>query len=184
MKHSVGALGGGFLLAAALVYLILVMQFRSFLLPAIIMTTVPMGMVGVIIMMAMWPTYFSIQAAMGRAAFFVLGVAVSQGVLLVENVLECSKHERDLDKAIIKGAMARLRPITMTALASMLGVVPMALGLGRGAEANIPLGRAVIGGQMLSTLLSFYLVPALFRMLYGRQHERDVALAMDANPSL
>ena len=167
MKHAVGTMGGGFLLAAAMVYLILVMQFRSFVLPAIIMTTVPMGMVGVLAMLAFWPTYFSIQAAIG--CIFVIGVAVSHGVLLVEYILECTHHEPDIDKAIIKGGMARLRPILMTSLASILGLLPMAFGMGQGAEANIPLGRAVIGGQILSTLLNFYLVPCLFRMIYGRR---------------
>jgi multidrug efflux pump subunit AcrB len=163
-------MGGGFVLAAILVYLILVMQFRSFSLPAIIMTTVPMGMVGVVTLMALWPTYFSIQAAIG--CIFVIGVAVSHGVLLVEYILECSRHEPSLDKAIIQGAMARLRPITMTSLASILGLLPMAFGMGHGAEANIPLGRAVIGGQVLSTLLNFFLVPALFRVVYGRKEKK------------
>jgi multidrug efflux pump subunit AcrB len=167
MKKSVGSLSGGFLLAAILVYLILVVQFRSFGLPAIIMTTVPMGMVGVAVIMAIWPTYFSIQAAIG--CMFVIGVAVSHGVLLIEYILECSKHEPDVDKAILMGAKARLRPITMTSLASILGLFPMALGWGQGSEANIPLGRAVIGGQILATLLNFYLVPSLFRLLYGNK---------------
>jgi multidrug efflux pump subunit AcrB len=165
MNEAVGSLGGGFLLAAFLVYMILVVQFRSFLLPGIIMTTVPMGMVGVILILALTKTYFSIQAAIG--CIFVIGVAVSHGVLLVEYILERSKIDATVDEAIIKGAMARLRPIAMTSLASILGLLPMAFGMGQGAEANIPLGRAVIGGQILSTLLNFYLVPALFRMFYG-----------------
>ncbi len=165
MNKAVGSLGGGFLLAALLVYLVLVVQFRSFLLPAIVMTTVPMGMVGVIVVMALWHTYFSIQAAIG--CIFVIGVAVSHGVLLIEYILEVSRHEPDVDKAIIRGAKARLRPITMTSLASILGLLPMAFGMGQGAEANIPLGRAVIGGQILSTILNFYLVPSLFRAFYG-----------------
>jgi multidrug efflux pump subunit AcrB len=146
--------------------MILVVQFRSFLLPAIIMTTVPMGMVGVIVIMALWPTYFSIQAAIG--CIFVIGVAVSHGVLLVEYILERTHIDATLDEAIIQGAKARLRPIAMTSLASILGLVPMAFGFGHGAEANIPLGRAVIGGQILSTLLNFFLVPAIFREFYGR----------------
>jgi multidrug efflux pump subunit AcrB len=167
MKEAVGSLGGGFLLAAVLVYLILVVQFRSFLLPGIIMTTVPMGMVGVIVVLALTHTYFSIQAAIG--CIFVIGVAVSHGVLLVEYILERTKIDPTIDQAILSGAMARLRPITMTSLASILGLVPMALGIGQGSEANIPLGRAVIGGQILSTLLNFYLVPALFRMFYAKK---------------
>jgi len=170
MRNSIGSLAGGFFLAAVLVYLILVVQFRSFLLPGIIMTTVPMGMVGVIIVMAIWPTYFSIQAAIG--CIFVIGVAVSHGVLLVEYILERTHIDPTLDEAIINGAKARLRPISMTSLASILGLIPMAIGLGHGSEANIPLGRAVIGGQLLSTILNFYLVPALFREFYGRIRSR------------
>jgi CzcA family heavy metal efflux pump len=167
MKTAVGSLGGGFLLAAVLVYLILVVQFRSFLLPGIIMTTVPMGMVGVVVILALWHTYFSIQAAIG--CIFVIGVAVSHGVLLVEYILERTKIDATIDQAILIGAKARLRPITMTSLASILGLLPMAFGMGRGAEANIPLGRAVIGGQILATLLNFYLVPAMFRMFYKKK---------------
>ena len=164
MKSAVGSLGGGFLLAAALVYLVLCIQFRSFLLPAITMTTVPMGLVGVFMILAATNTYFSIQAAIG--AIFVIGVAVSHGVLLIEYIMEKSKHE-PVDLAILNGAKARLRPIAMTSLASILGLLPMAFGMGRGSEANIPLGRAVIGGQIMSTLLNFYIVPCLFRAAYG-----------------
>jgi multidrug efflux pump subunit AcrB len=164
MDSAVAKMAGGFILAALLVYLIMVAQFRSFLLPAIIMTTVPMGLTGVIILLALTGTYFSIQAAIG--CIFVIGVAVSHGVLLIEYILECTHNNPNLDEAIFEGARARLRPILMTSLASILALLPMAFGLGQGAEANIPLGRAVIGGQILSTLLNFYLVPALFRMLY------------------
>jgi multidrug efflux pump subunit AcrB len=171
LRKSVAALGGGFLLAAVLVFLILVTQFRSFILPAIIMTTVPMGMVGVIVILVAWPTYFSIQAAIG--CIFVIGVAVSHGVLLLEYIIERSHIDGNIDDAIINGAKARLRPIFMTSLASILGLVPMALGLGHGAEANIPLGRAVIGGQILSTMLNFYLVPALFRWVYSLSEKRS-----------
>jgi multidrug efflux pump subunit AcrB len=166
MDSAVAKMAGGFILAALLVYLIMVAQFRSFLLPAIIMTTVPMGLTGVIILLALTGTYFSIQAAIG--CIFVIGVAVSHGVLLIEYILECSHKNKNLDEAIFEGARARLRPILMTSLASILALLPMAFGLGQGSEANIPLGRAVIGGQILSTLLNFYLVPALFRMLYTK----------------
>jgi multidrug efflux pump subunit AcrB len=164
MNSAVGSLGAGFLLAAVLVYLVLCVQFRSFLLPAITMTTVPMGLVGVFVMLAVTRTYFSIQAAIG--AIFVIGVAVSHGVLLIEYIMEKS-HHFPVDVAILQGAKARLRPIAMTSLASILGLLPMALGMGRGSEANIPLGRAVIGGQIMATLLNFYIVPCLFRAAYG-----------------
>jgi len=164
MKKSVRLLGGGFVLAAILVYLIFVVQFRSFLLPAIIMVTVPMGIVGIIVMLSLTHTYFSIQAAIG--AIFMIGIAVANGVLLIEFILHRSKEISNFDEAIITGAGERLRPIMMTSLASMLGLVPMAIGLGHGSEANIPLGRAVIGGQLLSTTLTLFIVPVLFRIFF------------------
>ena len=173
MNKSVGLLGGGFLLAAILVYLILVVQFRSFLLPGIIMVTVPMGLVGIIVMLSLTHTYFSIQAAIG--AIFMIGIAVANGVLLIEFIQHHSQHVPDIDSAIIKGATERLRPIMMTSLASMLGLVPMAIGLGHGSEANIPLGRAVIGGQLLSTTLTLFVVPCLFRMFYKRSPVKEGA---------
>ena len=164
MKKSVKALGGGFLLAAVLVYLILVVQFRSWLLPAIVMASVPMGLAGIVAMLALTKTYFSIQAAIG--AIFMIGIAVANGVLLIEFILHHARESLDPDRPVIEGAKARLRPILMTSLASILGLVPMAIGMGHGSEANIPLGRAVIGGQLLSTLLTLFVVPCLYRMLY------------------
>ncbi len=170
MNGAVGSLGGGFLLAAILVYLILVVQFRSFAIPGIIMITVPMGLVGIVAMLAATRTYFSIQAAIG--AIFMIGIAVANGVLLIEFILHHAKDNADLDRGIVDAAKARLRPILMTSLASMLGLVPMAIGLGHGSEANIPLGRSVIGGQLLSTTLTLFIVPILFKLL--RSSERKV----------
>jgi multidrug efflux pump subunit AcrB len=169
MKKSVGSLGGGFALAAMLVYLILVVQFKSFKLPLIIMSTVPMGMVGIVVMLSLTHTYFSIQAAIG--AIFMIGIAVANGVLLIEFIQHELRHGQELESGILNGAKARLRPILMTSLASVLGLVPMAIGLGRGSEANIPLGRAVIGGQLLSTTLTLFIVPALFRVLANAKKE-------------
>jgi multidrug efflux pump subunit AcrB len=167
MNRAVGSLGGGFLLAAVLVYLILVAQFRSFMLPAIIMATVPMGMVGIILMLSLTHTYFSVQAAIG--AIFMIGIAVANGVLLIEFILHHAAEAADLDQGIIAASKIRLRPILMTSLASILGLVPMAIGIGHGSEANIPLGRAVIGGQLLSTALTLFVVPMLFRILSGKK---------------
>ncbi len=161
MKNSVRSLAGGFLLAAILVYLILVVQFRSFLLPLIIMTSVPLGLVGIVFMLLLTHTYFSIQAAIG--AIFMIGIAVANGVLLIEFMTHHRKIHNHVDQGILSGAKARLRPILMTSLAAILGLVPMAIGLGHGAEANIPLGRAVIGGQLFSTILTLFIVPILYR---------------------
>lgn len=165
MTSAVKSLGGGFLLAAVLVYLILVVQFESFVLPLIMMVAVPLGLVGVVGMLWATHTYFSIQAAIG--AIFMIGIAVANGVLLVEFIQHHLRH-KSLDAAIVDGACVRLRPILMTSLASILGLVPMAVGIGHGAEANIPLGRAVIGGQLVSTTLTLFVVPVLFRIVKRR----------------
>jgi multidrug efflux pump subunit AcrB len=171
MRRSLQSLTFGLVLAALFVYLVLVTQFRSFLYPAIIMTTVPMGLVGVVIVMTVWPTYFSIQSAIG--CIFVVGVAVSHGVLLLESMLEFYHQSGSLHESIIRGAYTRFRPITMTSLASIFALIPMACGMGLGSEANVPLGRAVIGGQVLSTLLNFFVVPCLFYVLQSRRERRQ-----------
>jgi multidrug efflux pump subunit AcrB len=172
MTSAVDSLKGGFLLAAVLVYLILVVQFKSFKIPAIVMATVPVGVVGIISMLVLTHTYFSIQAAIG--AIFMIGIAVANGVLLIEFIIH-TVHERGHGTeetklaAIIDASRMRLRPIMMTSLASILGLVPMAIGLGHGSEANIPLGRSVIGGQLLATFLTLFLVPTLFHMFTKAQ---------------
>jgi multidrug efflux pump subunit AcrB len=168
MTNTAKSLSGGFVLAAVLVYLILAVQFESFLLPLILLATLPMGLSGIGIMLKATGTYFSIQAGMG--AIFLIGIAVANGVLLIEFVIHQVQHaRRDQElEAILDGAALRLRPILMTSLASMLGLVPMALGLGHGAEPNVPLGRAVIGGQFVATFMTLYLVPVLYRAILPR----------------
>ena len=169
MNDAVGTLGGGFVLAVVLVYLVLVVQFRSYALPLIILSTIPLGLVGIAMMLAATGTYFSIQAAIG--AIFMIGIAVANGVLIIEFIVH--HHQRGLtaDEAVVRGATARLRPILMTSLASVFGLIPMAVGYGHGAEANIPLGRAVIGGQLVSVTLTLFVVPILYRMLARAQPE-------------
>ncbi|MBN9286459.1 MAG: acriflavin resistance protein [Gammaproteobacteria bacterium 39-13] len=160
MNKSIQSLAGGFILATILVYLILVIQFRSFLLPLIIMVSVPLGLIGIVIMLALTHTYFSIQAAIG--AIFMIGIAVANGVLLIEFMIHHTRKNGQLIEGIVMGASARFRPILMTSLAAILGLIPMAIGLGHGSEANIPLGRAVIGGQSLSMILTLFIVPILY----------------------
>ncbi len=170
MKDSIHSLGGGFLLAAILVYLILVVQFKSFLTPLIIMMSVPLGLIGIVFMLIATDTYFSIQAAIG--SIFMIGIAVANGVLLIEFISHHVKLNNHMDTGIVAGAQKRLRPILMTSLAAILALIPMAIGIGHGSEANIPLGRAVIGGQLCSTLLTLFVVPILYRCLMRRHHER------------
>lgn len=161
MQDSIKYLAGGFILAAVLVYLILVVQFRSFILPLVIMVSVPLGLVGIVLMLFVTHTYFSIQAAIG--AIFMIGIAVANGVLLIEFITHHVKLNGNIDEGIVAGAKTRLRPILMTSLAAILGLVPMAIGIGHGSEANVPLGRAVVGGQFFSMLLTLFVVPVLYR---------------------
>ncbi len=163
MRGAVGPLGGGFLLAVVLVYLVLVIQFRSYVLPLVILSAIPLGLVGIAVILAVTGTYFSIQAAIG--AIFMIGIAVANGVLIIEFIVHHHKEGGAADDAVVRGATARLRPIMMTSLASVFGLIPMAVGYGRGAEANVPLGRAVLGGQLLSVTLTLFVVPILYRML-------------------
>ncbi len=170
MKSAVGLMGGGFVLAAVLVYLILVIQFRSFLLPSIILMSVPLGLIGIVFMFLLTNTYFSIQAAIG--AIFMVGISVANGVLLIEFISHHIRLNTHFETGIVAGAQARLRPIIMTSLSAILGLIPMAIGIGHGAEANIPLGRAVIGGQFVSTLLTLFVVPTLYCFLGRNLHQK------------
>lgn len=167
MMDTLRLVGGGFVLAIILVYLLLVVQFRSFSIPLIIISAVPLGMTGLVLLFWLTNTYFSIQAAIG--AIFLIGIAVANSVLLVEFILHRLHEGAAFEAAIVEGCQARLRPIMMTALAAVMGLVPMAIGLGKGSEANIPLGRAVVGGQLIGVPLMLILVPVLFAVLAPKE---------------
>ena len=165
MEETATRFLGGFVLSVILVFLVLSVQFRSFLLPLIILATLPMGLAGIPIALVSTNTYFSIQSGMG--AIFLIGIAVANGVLLIEFIVHTVQESagRSLREAILDASAGRLRPILMTSMASILGLVPMALGLSLGSEANVPLGRAVIGGQLIATVMTLFVVPALFEAL-------------------
>src|SRR5277367_2429922 len=97
----------------------------------------------------------------------MIGISVANGVLLIEFISHHTKITSHMNTGIVNGAKARFRPIVMTSLAAILGLVPMAIGMGHGAEANVPLGRAVIGGQLVSMLLTLFVVPVLYRSIMG-----------------
>ena len=149
------------LMAIALVYMVLASQFRSLLDPLVIMFSVPLGISGVFLMLWLTGTTLSVNSFMG--VIMMVGIVVSNGVLLVDfaNVL----RERDglgLVEATVRAGRTRLRPILMTTIATIVGLVPMALGIGEGSETNLPLARAVIGGLTVSTFFTLFLVPALY----------------------
>jgi len=158
MRESFASLGFGMVLAAILIYLIMVAQFRSFLDPFIVMFAVPLGIIGVLAILAATGTTLNVQSFMG--VVFMIGIAVANSVLLVEfaNRMRQEKGMSPLDAAIESGSV-RLRPILMTSLAAVAGLVPLALHEG---EATMPLARAVIGGLSVSTALTIFVVPCLY----------------------
>ncbi|MGE3805082.1 MAG: efflux RND transporter permease subunit [Gemmataceae bacterium] len=164
MKQSFASLGFGMVLAVILIYLIMVAQFRSFLDPFIILFAVPLGLIGVLAMLAATGTTLNVQSLMG--VIFMVGIAVSNSILLVEFANRL-RAERGLPvwEAAIESAAVRLRPILMTSLAAIMGLVPLALHTG---DATMPLARAVIGGLSVSTALTIFVVPCLYVIFKGK----------------
>ncbi len=166
MRESFRGLGFGFVLAAVLVYLIMVAQFRSFLDPFVVMFAVPLGLIGVVAILLVTGSTLNVQSFMG--VIFMVGIAVSNSVLLVEFANRLRAAGTPVEEAAIRAAEIRFRPIVMTSLAAVLGLAPMAIGLGHGSEANVPLARAVVGGLAVSTALTLFVVPLLYRVLKTR----------------
>ena len=162
-KEAFSGLGFAAILAIALVYMVLASQFKSLLDPLVIMFSVPLGISGVLIALYLTGTTLSVNSFMG--VIMMVGIVVSNGVLLVDfaNVLRRRGHP--LVEATILAGKTRLRPILMTSIATVFGLLPMALGFGEGSETNLPLARAVIGGLTVSTFFTLFLVPALYTLL-------------------
>ena len=164
MFTAFGRLGLGLVLAIALVYLLLVVLFQSFVDPFIILVAVPGALIGVLWMLAATGTTLNVESFMG--AIMAVGIATSNSILLVNSANDLRVHaELDPLKAAVAAGKLRLRPVLMTALAMLLGMVPMALSLGEGGEQNAPLGRAVIGGLLIATFVTLFVVPAVYTLL-------------------
>ncbi|MFM7593321.1 MAG: efflux RND transporter permease subunit, partial [Isosphaeraceae bacterium] len=163
MNESFQRLGMGLVLAALLVYLLQVTLFRSWTGPLVIMFTVPLGIIGVVVMLFLTKTTLNVQSLMG--IIFLVGIAVNNGVLLVEFANRLQMEGSSPAEAIRKAAETRFRPILMTFLATVLALSPMAIGGGHGNEANIPLARAVVGGLISSTTLTLFFVPVIYTMI-------------------
>ena len=144
----------------------LVAQFRSFLDPLLILLAVPLGGVGAMGLLWITRTTLNVQSLVGL--LFMVGIAVSNSVLLVDFAARLRKEGKSPVEAAAEAAEIRLRPILMTSLAAVLGLVPMAIGFGHGAEANVPLARAVVGGLTASTLLTLFVVPVADAWLHRR----------------
>ncbi|HET9621687.1 MAG TPA: efflux RND transporter permease subunit [Kofleriaceae bacterium] len=165
MRTSFASLELGILLAAFLVYLLLIVLFQSFLDPLVIIVAVPGALVGVMLMLAITGTTLNVESLMG--AIMSIGVATSNSILLVSFANEVREADDSIDalEAARQAGRTRLRPVLMTALAMVLGMLPMAFGLGEGGEQNAPLARAVIGGLSVATATTLLLVPAAYTLL-------------------
>jgi hydrophobe/amphiphile efflux-1 (HAE1) family protein len=160
-KDAFSGLSLAALMAIALVYMVLASQFRSLLDPLVIMFSVPLGVSGVFLTLWLTGTTLSVNSFMG--IIMMVGIVVSNGVLLIDfaNVLR-ERDGLDIVSAVVRAGRTRLRPIVMTTWATVVGLVPMAIGIGEGSETNLPLARAVIGGLTVSTFFTLFLVPALY----------------------
>jgi multidrug efflux pump subunit AcrB len=153
--------------AVLLVYLVIVVNFQSWLDPFIIIAALPGALAGIIWMLFMTGTTLSVPALTG--AIMCMGIATANSVLLVSFAREGLAAGLDSVTAALEAGFTRLRPVLMTALAMIIGMVPMALALGDGGEQNAPLGRAVIGGLSVATVATLFLVPTVFSLLHARR---------------
>jgi multidrug efflux pump subunit AcrB len=170
MRESFLRFGVGLILSIALVYLILMAQFRSFVDPFIILTAIPPGLCGVVLLLLVTKTTLNIMSLMG--VIMMTGIVVSNSILIVE--FSGILHERgmQLREAVVEACKVRLRPILMTSLATLLGLLPMALGVEAGSEQYAPLARAVIGGLGISVVVTVFLVPAVYLIVHGGKETR------------
>jgi multidrug efflux pump subunit AcrB len=172
MRTSYVGLLTGLVFSIVLVYLLIVVNFQSWLDPFIIVTALPAALAGIIMFLFITHTTLSVPALMG--AIMTMGVATANSILMVSFARERLADHSDAVEAAIEAGFTRFRPVLMTALAMIIGMIPMALGLGDGGEQNAPLGRAVIGGLLCATMATLVFVPAVFSMIHGRRAPAEV----------
>jgi len=165
MRASFRSFAFGLVLAIVLLYLILVAQFESFVDPLIILLAVPLGLTGVLVMLFLAGTTLNVQSLMG--VVMMVGIVVSNSILIVEFTHRLLEQGTPIRDAVAMACRVRLRPVLMTSLATIIGLMPMALKLGTGSESYAPLAQAIIGGLSLSVIFTIFLVPAAFLLAYG-----------------
>jgi CzcA family heavy metal efflux pump len=171
MRTSYMGLFGGLFFSIVLVYLLIVVNFQSWVDPFIIITALPAALAGIVLFLFLTHTTLSVPALMG--AIMCMGVATANSILVVSFAkIRLEEHGAAL-RAAIEAGTTRFRPVIMTALAMIIGMVPMALGLGEGGEQNAPLGRAVIGGLLCATIATLVFVPCVFALIHGRKKAED-----------
>ncbi len=173
MNTAFERFGLGLILAVALVYLILMAQFTSFIDPLIILMAVPPGLAGVSVMLVITGSTLNIMSLMG--VIMMTGIVVSNSILIVEFAAILHEQGKSRFDAVVQSCKIRLRPILMTSLATLLGLIPLALGLEAGSQQYAPLARAIIGGLLASVVLTVFLVPAVYMIIHGREKESSAA---------
>jgi multidrug efflux pump subunit AcrB len=182
MRASFQSFGYGLLLSTLLVYLILVAQFKSFVDPCLILLAVPTGLTGVLLMLVGTGTTLNVMSLMG--VVMMVGIVVSNSILIVEFTNRLRAEGRPLRQAVALACRVRLRPVLMTSMATLIGLLPMAAKLGTGSEAYAPLARAIIGGLTVSVVLTLFIVPAAYYLIYRRQELRATATELQpASPA-
>ncbi len=166
MKGSFEGLFFGLMFAIVLVYLLIVVNFQSWLDPFIIITALPAALAGIVVFLFLTHTTLSVPALMG--SIMCMGVATANSILVVAFAKEELERDGDARAAALAAGFTRFRPVLMTAAAMIIGMIPMALGMGEGGEQNAPLGRAVIGGLVCATIATLLFVPVVFSLLHGR----------------
>lgn len=172
MNRSFAEFGVGLILAVLMVYLILMTQFTSFIDPFIILMAIPPGLAGVVLILLVTGSTLNIMSLMG--VIMMTGIVVSNSILIVEFAGTLHKEGLSLLEAVVQSCKIRLRPILMTSLATLLGMIPMALGMEAGSEQYAPLARAVIGGLAVSVVVTVFLVPAVYLIVHGQHDEKSV----------
>ncbi|MGA8597224.1 MAG: efflux RND transporter permease subunit [Bryobacteraceae bacterium] len=167
MRESFSSFGFGFILSFILLYLILIAQFRSFVDPFLIMLAIPMGFVGVFLILLMTGTTLNVMSLMG--VLMLIGIADSNSILIVDFAHRLEEQGLSVKDAVITACRVRLRPILMTSLATIIGMIPMALKFGTGSEQYAPMARAIIGGLTSSVALTVFIVPAAYLLVYGKK---------------
>jgi multidrug efflux pump subunit AcrB len=177
MQDTFRNLGAGLLLATLLIYFLMVALFKSYVTPLVILFAVPIGLVGVVVMLYVTQTALNVQSLLGTT--FMIGIVVSNTVLLIDFAQNLRGQGLTPTEAVCRAAAIRVRPVVMTALAALFALLPMALALARGSEANAPLGRAVIGGLLAGLVTTLFVVPALYSLVMRQEavpDERDTPM--------
>jgi len=172
MRASFRSFGIGLILSVVLVYLILVAQFASWIDPFIILLAVPPGLAGVLLFLLVTNTTLNVMSLMGLV--MMVGIVVSNSILIVEFARHLQKDGKSVKEAVATASRQRLRPVLMTSLATLLGLIPMALGIEAGSEAYAPLARAIIGGLLVSVVVTVYLVPSAYLLVHRKEEVAEV----------